>query len=392
MSVTHKRPTLLSEYCTLATARGEMALVWSKQGLTGVLFPEASQKKLRERLHSRYPQANAAQKVPSFVRKAIRLLKLHLQSQTQDLSCLPLDLEHLPPFHQKIYQVVREIPSGKTLSYNEVARAAGSAKAARAVGQAMAKNPLPLIVPCHRVLAANGRLGGFSAPGGLSTKKELLKMEGADLQSGPFSVKAAIKHLSRQDAQLGKIIRAVGPYSLLAQQEGTTFSYLLRSIVYQQLTGKAAQTILSRVLAFYDGRAPKPEDLLATPVEKLRSAGLSQNKIRAIQDLAQKTLDGVVPKMSLLEKMTDEKIISLLTEVRGVGRWTVEMLLIFRLGRNDVLPIDDYALRKSVAQLYGLKDLPNPKEFQKLGEKWRPYRTVASWYLWRQLDLAKRGD
>ncbi len=165
------------------------------------------------------------------------------------------------------------------------------------------------------------------------------------------------------------------------------FDALAESIAYQQLSGKAAATIFGRVRALY----PKtkwldPAKILATPDDALRSAGLSRAKTAAIKDLAAKTIDGTVPSGHALLRMSDDEIIARLTQVRGIGRWTVEMLLLFDLGRPDVWPVDDYGVRKGFAKTFGRRKLPTPKQLIKSGEKWRPYRSVAAWYFWRALD------
>jgi DNA-3-methyladenine glycosylase II len=169
------------------------------------------------------------------------------------------------------------------------------------------------------------------------------------------------------------------------------FDSLAESIAYQQLNGKAAATIWSRVRALYPNRKwLDPAKVLATPDEKLRGAGLSRSKIAALKDLAAKTIDGTVPTGRVLLRMSDEEIIARLTQVRGIGRWTVEMLLLFDLGRPDVWPVDDYGVRKGFAKTFGKRKLPAPKQLTKLGEKWRPYRSVAAWYFWRALDAPQK--
>jgi DNA-3-methyladenine glycosylase II len=170
----------------------------------------------------------------------------------------------------------------------------------------------------------------------------------------------------------------------------TPFQALAESIVYQQLTGKAAATILSRVHALHGGpRKFHPESLLAMPVDQLRTAGLSGAKAAALKDLAAKTLDGTVPTLRALVKLDDDAIVERLTEVRGIGKWSVQMLLMFRLGRPDVLPVDDYGVRKGFQRAFRTKELPTPKEVAKRGERWRPYRSAASWYLWRAAEEKK---
>ena len=165
------------------------------------------------------------------------------------------------------------------------------------------------------------------------------------------------------------------------------FDALAESIAYQQLSGKAAATIFGRVRALYPKKKwLDPEQLLATPDEILRAAGLSRAKTAALKDLAAKTIDGTVPAGRALIRMTDDEIIARLTAVRGIGRWTVEMLLLFDLGRPDVWPVDDYGVRKGFAKTFGRRKLPTPKQLMKFGEKWRPYRSAAAWYFWRALD------
>lgn len=169
------------------------------------------------------------------------------------------------------------------------------------------------------------------------------------------------------------------------------FDALAESIAYQQLSGKAAATIFGRIRALYPkSKWLDPEKLLATPDETLRAAGLSRAKTAALKDLAAKTIDGTVPSGRALIRMSDDEIITRLTAVRGIGRWTVEMLLLFDLGRPDVWPVDDYGVRKGFAKTFGRRKLPTPKQLMKFGEKWRPYRSVAAWYFWQALDESNK--
>lgn len=206
----------------------------------------------------------------------------------------------------------------------------------------------------------------------------------------PLGARAAVKHLSAADPDLGRVMKAVGPFGLEVRTMQDPFGSLAESIVYQQLTGKAAATIYGRVAAIYaPKRKLRPEDVLATPDAKLRAAGLSGAKTMALKDLAAKAIDGTVPTMSVLHALPDDEIVERLTEVRGIGRWTVEMMLMFRLGRPDVLPATDYGVRKGFARAFRKRKLPEPKALLAYGERWRPFRSVASWYLWRVLDLEK---
>ena len=203
---------------------------------------------------------------------------------------------------------------------------------------------------------------------------------------------AAIAALSKSDKALARVIRRAGEFTMRPQRMQSVFHALLSAIVYQQLSGKAAATILGRVLMLNDsGARVTPQQILDTPDEQLRAAGLSRNKLLAIKDLAQKTLDGVVPTLPKLRKLTDDEIVERLVQVRGIGRWSVEMLLIFRLGRPDVLPVTDLGVRRGYQFTYGLDELPSLEELRVYGERWRPYRSVASWYLWRAVELGA-GD
>jgi DNA-3-methyladenine glycosylase II len=213
----------------------------------------------------------------------------------------------------------------------------------------------------------------------------------------PFDPVEAVEHLKASDAKLGVLIERVGEFKLRLDPAPSLFESLLESILYQQLHGKAAATIHRRVREHFGGD-PSPRLLLDTPDDPLRAAGVSGNKIKAMRDLATKTLDGTVPAHAAIKKMPDADIVERLTTVRGIGPWTVEMLLIFRMGRPDVLPVTDYGVRKGFALTFQrlpksrsieASDLPKPDVVFKRGMRWAPFRSVASWYLWRACDLAK---
>ncbi len=213
----------------------------------------------------------------------------------------------------------------------------------------------------------------------------------------PFDPAEALAHLRERDPKLGKLIDCVGEFGMRLDASPSPFESLLESIVYQQLHGKAAATIHRRVREYFGGD-PAPQALIDTPDERLRAAGVSGNKIKAMKDLAAKTLDGTVPSHAAIKKMSDADIVERLTEVRGIGPWTVEMLLIFRMGRPDVLPVTDYGVRKGYALTFmrlpktrpvAAEDLPKPDVVFKRGMRWSPFRSVATWYLWRACDLAK---
>jgi len=197
----------------------------------------------------------------------------------------------------------------------------------------------------------------------------------------------AHRHLRRTDPRMAALIAQSRRYKMAPATSVRPFDALAESIAYQQLNGKAAASIWKRVRALYPQRKYlEPEQLLATPDETLRAAGLSRAKVAAIKDLAAKTIDGTVPSGRALLRMSDDEIIARLTQVCGIGRWTVEMLLLFDLGRPDVWPVDDYGVRKGFAKTFRRGKLPTPKQLMRIGEKWRPYRSVAAWYFWRALD------
>jgi len=195
-----------------------------------------------------------------------------------------------------------------------------------------------------------------------------------------------MRELSRADKKLARVIRRVGSFPTTKQKPQPPFASLLQSIVYQQLAGKAAATIFGRVKALGANGFPTPEEILALEEIKLRGAGLSRQKIAAAKDLAAKALDGTVPPLAKLRRMKEEEILERLTQVRGIGEWSVQMFLMFRLGRPDVLPIHDLGIRKGFQIVYGHEDVPKPQMILEFGERWRPYRSIASWYLWRAAD------
>ena len=202
---------------------------------------------------------------------------------------------------------------------------------------------------------------------------------------------SAIRHLSRVDPVMRRLIRDVGPFALIPRGRRTPFESLARAIAFQQLHEKAAESILKRFIALFPGRRfPRPAALLAAHADAIRGAGFSGAKVLALRDLAAKTLDGTVPTGRAITLLDDEAIVERLVAVRGIGRWTVEMLLIFRLGRPDVLPVDDFGVRNGFRIAYRRRTLPTPKEVLRYGERWKPYRTTAAWYLWRAADRAKQ--
>ena len=388
---------MASGFALFDTAIGRCGVAWGERGVAGVQLPEAGERETRARMLQRFPAAGEAQPPPEVQRVIDRIVAL-LRGEASDLSTIALDMEEVPAFHRRVYEVARAIPSGMTLSYGEIAARAGAPGAARAVGQALGRNPFPIVVPCHRVLAAGGKIGGFSAQGGVATKRRMLVIEGAPLNGATpllngdgalgFDPGLAVAHLRAVDPTLGRVIDEVGPFRMRLRPAPSVFAALAESIVYQQLNGKAAAAIFARVCALFPRGRPTAGRLLRISEERLRGAGLSRSKLLSLRDLAQKAEDGVIPTFDEIRNMADETIVERLSAVRGIGRWTAEMLLIFRLGRPDVLPVDDFGVRKGFAIAFDKSEQPSPKELAAYGARWQPYRTAASWYLWRVAERA----
>ena len=201
----------------------------------------------------------------------------------------------------------------------------------------------------------------------------------------------ALRHLGR-DKRFAALIRRVGPPRLGVQRRRSPYEALMRAIAHQQLHGRAALAILARFEALYPGEAfPPPDLVLASPDAELRACGLSGAKVAAMRAICTATLDGTVPTRRASARLSDQELIERLTTIRGIGRWTVEMLLIFTLGRPDVLPVDDFGIRDGCRLLYGLDEQPKPKALAEIGLAWSPFRSVAAWYLWRASDEGKRA-
>lgn len=382
-------------YCLFETTIGSCAIAWTESedprfshAVARLRLPEATPGLTASRI-ARLSGTEESNKPPREIAEVIKRLRKHLRGEIQDLRDIAVNLNGAATFARQVYDAAREIPPGQTRSYGELASDAGRPGAARAVGHALGKNPISIIIPCHRILAAGGQPGGFSAHGGLSTKARLLAIEGATF-GPPVVIKSqrdvdrAAKLLAAADPKLAPCMAK--PITWQRRPAQSLYATLAEAIVHQQLAPKAASTILSRVQALSPGGTiPEPAHLLELSDQRLREAGLSGAKTASMKDLAAKTLDGTVPAAEKVVSMGDEAIIRRLTSIRGVGRWTVEMLLIFNLGRMDVFPVDDYALRRSLGHLYGMSEVPPAKHVEALGDRWRPYRTVVSLYLWHHL-------
>ncbi len=382
------------------TTIGRCGIAWSERGIVGVQLPESREPDTRARLLKNHPDAIEGTPPPDIQRALDSIISL-LAGEEVDLSVTVLDMHRVPPFQRRVYEAARAIAPGATLSYGELAEQMGAGISARAVGQALGRNPFAILVPCHRVLAASGKIGGFSANGGIATKLRMLSIEAARasgqgvLFEGDgafgFDPAVAVEHLRSADPVLAKLIDDVGPFRMQLRKARNIFVALAEAIVYQQLNGRAAASIFARVCALFPvSHGLTAEQVLRISDQQLRGAGLSNSKLLSIRDLARKAVAGEIPTLAEAHRMDDEMLIERLTQVRGIGRWTVEMLLISRLGRPDVLPVDDYGIRAGFAAAFRKRKFPAPKDLAKPGAKWKPYRTVASWYLWRAADRSRK--
>ena len=203
----------------------------------------------------------------------------------------------------------------------------------------------------------------------------------------PFDLRIAKAALAAKDERLARLIEETIEFQIELESMDSPYEALMESITYQSISGKAAATIFARIKALgSNGRAPTPQEMLKLRPQKLRKAGLSGAKVLAMKDLAQKTIDGIVPTLEAARSLSDEELVARLVSVKGIGAWTVEMFLIFRLGRPDVLPIHDYGVQKGFALTYNKPFIPKPRELAEFGERWRPYRSIASWYMWRAVE------
>jgi O-6-methylguanine DNA methyltransferase len=383
----------MSSFTRVRTDLGTIALGFTGRGISRVLLPGADWHDLGPADLDRAGLKTEAS-APAGIAKTARALRAHIAGNAQDFSDVALDTSGLPPFLLRVQRAAQTIPAGQTRTYGELAALAGSAKAVRAAGHAMATNPWPIIVPCHRVLARAG-FGEYSAGSGVHTKLRLLWREGyrGRTSNVSFDEHAAIAHLRNADPRLGKLIDRAGPFTIQAtapkpRSGPAPFAALASAIVAQQLSGKAAATIHGRVAALLgDGDIDDPAAVLELPQTKLRGAGLSQNKILALQDLAAHAADGSLPTRAEMEAMSDAAIIERVTQIRGIGEWSAQMLLMFYLGRPNVLPVADLGVQKGFAITYGRRELPSTQTIERAARAWSPYASVASWYLWRAIDI-----
>lgn len=374
-----------------STARGPVGLAWTPRGLVRLEFGHDDGAATANALAARCPDLPDVARPPAPVAALVARLKAVLRGgggglrdvPVDDLRDVPVDDHDAPPFARAVWRRLRQVPRGQVITYGELARACGRPGAARAVGRIMGANPVPLVVPCHRCVGADGSLTGFSAAGGLPLKARLLHDEG--WVRDPEHARG-LAHLAKADPKLRGVIRRFGPYLARADRPRPPWESLVTAIIHQQLSVKAGQTIAGRVRALVPGAGyPTPAQMLALDPATLRTCGLSRAKVDYVRDLAARVHDGRLD-LRALRRLPDDQVIAALTTVRGIGEWSAQMHLIFHLGRLDVLATGDLGLRAAAGRLYGLGTHATPTELATLAEPWRPYRSIASWYLWEWLD------
>ena len=369
-------------YTLFETRIGPCGLAWTARGIDQVQLPEKDAIQTEGRLSHRAGGRKRADSLPQSIMEVVTRIKHHLAGKPDLMQNVKLDLTGLTEFTGKVLGILRRVPPGSVTTYGELAQKAGRPNASRAVGRAMATNPVPLIVPCHRVLTSTGQLGGFSAADGIRLKARLLHAEGHVLNQEHAR---GIAVLSKADPVMGRIIDRIGPYLAVCGPAGDPYESLIKSIIYQQLALKAAATIGERFRHMTLGdNFPRPEQVLTFSDAQLRSVGLSRQKSSYLRDLAGRIHRGDV-RLANLGRLDDEQVIETLTRIKGIGRWSAQMFLIFHLGRLDVLPVDDLGFQRGVQTAYGLKQRPGPADLIKFGDRWKPYRSMATWYFWQYL-------
>ncbi len=396
----HLKP--MTSFTKVRTQLGTIAIGFTERGISRIAFPQADWTDIGNADLQRWglrSDARPPDKVPTEVGELALALQKHVAGKPQSFSGVRLDVDDAPPFLLRVQRAAQAIPAGQTTSYRQLAAAAGSPNAARAAGRAMSQNPWPIVVPCHRVLPRSG-FGEYSAGSGVHTKLRLLWREGyrGRTSNVAFDERAAVEHLTKADPRLAAIIERVGPFTLQATAPNARggeepFTALVKAIVSQQLSGKVAATIYGRVASLLGGDTiDDAKAVLGIPKAKLRDAGLSENKALSLLDLAKHARSGALPSRAEMQRLTDEEIIAALGSIRGIGRWSAQMLLIFYLGRPNVLPVADLGVQKGFAVTYGLRDLPSVSVIERAASKWAPFASVASWYMWRAVEVHRYSE
>ena len=309
-------------------------------------------------------------------------IREHFAGNPQSFNDIPVSWKPKSDFARAAYKALRTVPAGSVVSYGELADRLGNPGGARAVARAMATNQVPIIIPCHRVLGANRALTGFSGADGIKTKAQLLMAEGVvprfpasgspfDSLFEPYAWQAGVAHL-RSEALFETLYEKVGLTALPRQQPGNPFGALVETVCYQQLAGAAAMTIFHKLKSVLGTLAP--DAVADAGLERLKSAGLSTSKANTILELARRWPES--PD---------------LLSVKGIGPWTVQMFQLFHLGLPDVFSPTDLGIRKAVSLLTGANRLLAPTEVERIGRRFKPFSTIATWYLWRSLGTVTPG-
>jgi len=344
--------------------------------------------------------AHGVMAVPYAVADLAERVRRLMDGYPKDLSDVLLDYTGTGELARRVYEELRTVPAGATVTYGELADRVGLPRGARAVARAMATNRWPLVVPCHRVVGRGGRLTGFSGAHGLSTKARLLAAEGILLPLpsecaldaslfDPHAWEVAVCSLASRDRRLAKVIEAVGSGRLQQEAPGRPFEALVEAVCYQQLAGCAAAAIFRKVRGVLRGEVT-PQSVLRTGERCLREAGLSGSKTATLLALAERVDDGRLD-LDGFASLPCGEVSAALTEVKGIGPWTVQMFAIFHLGLPDVFPPSDLGIRKAVTRMLGAVELLSPAQVAAAGDRWAPLRTVATWYLWRSLGTVTIG-
>ena len=385
----------MTSFTKVRTQIGTLAIGFSKRGVSRIAFPRADWTDLTT---ADLARLGLQQEAPPSreVAELAESLCAHVAGEVRDFSGITLDVDHAAPFLLRVQRAAQRIPPGQTSTYAALAAAAGSPNASRAAGRAMSTNPWPIVVPCHRVLPRSG-FGAYSAGSGVHTKLRLLWREGyrGRTSNVDFDEHEAVAALKRADARLAALIDRVGPFTMQAAAPSPRggvepFEALAKAIVSQQLSGKAAATIHDRVAGLIGKESiDDPAAVLELPKTALRQAGLSENKTLSLRALAEHAQAGSLPSRADMQAMSDDEIIAALSGIRGIGPWSAQMLLMFYLGRPDVLPVADLGVQKGFTITYGLRGLPSAASMERAARAWRPYASVASWYMWRAVEVQR---
>ena len=380
-------------FVAFASPVGTCAVAWRGDALVATQLSEGTAASTRARMRARVgvPEVPPADAPPA-VADAVRRIVAVLEGTDDDLRSVEVDLDAATDLERTVYRAARDVAPGSTTTYGEIARLAGGPGLARAVGRALGHNPLPLVVPCHRIVGAGGTLGGFSAATGPVLKLRLLSLEGRGPGLAvPYDVDAAVGHL-RADPVLAAVVDRVGPPALRREPHPSTFAALVEAVVHEHAGATSGPTVHARLCVALprplDG--PTPDALLGLADARFAGAGVPRAAARALRELAAHALFGDVPDDDELAALSDAEVVDLLTDVPGVGRGVVERVLVSRLGRLDVLLADDAEVRRGFELATGGRPA-GPDALRSAAERWRPYRSLASWYL-RRLAGADRAE